>query len=196
MDCTITSTARDKIGRSGFTLVEVVVSIGISIIVLAAVMSFYIFTGWSSLTMGNYIALDMKSRNALDTMSCDIRQANSCSTNAFSSTNLTLSMTDPATSSAYTINYAYNAGLGRVVRTETRTNSIATMLLSNCTSFAFTYFQRNPSNGAWGAFSNDLNRADQCKLVQIDWTCSLPGALGRMTNSESMESARVVIRKE
>lgn len=191
--CDITKTSRDC---SGFTLAEMLVSMGVGGIVLAAVMSFSLFAARSFQAIGNYSDLAGRSRVALDTMSSDIRQANCCSSNSFSATNLTLLMTDPVSGRPYTVSYGYDTGSGTVTRTYTGTNgSRATLLLSNCTSFAFSYFQRNPTNGAWGAFPNDINRADQCKLVQIDWTSSRD-VLGRCTNSDNSVSARVVIRKE
>lgn len=196
MDCTITSTARRKVRDSGFTLAEALVAGTAGTIVVAAVLSYFVFAGRTCTAMCNYAVFDMKSRNALDRMSYDIRQANSCSTNGFASTNLTLLMTDPTTAAAYTVNYRYDGDSGTVIRTDTNPNDTPTsVLLTNCTAFAFSYFQRNPTTGAWGAFPNDPNRADQCKLVQIDWTCSVT-VLGMTTNSESTESAKVVIRKE
>jgi prepilin-type N-terminal cleavage/methylation domain-containing protein len=196
MDCTTTYTNRNKTSRGGFTLVEVLIASGIGTLVLAGVLGFYLFAGRSFSAMENYVQLDLKSRTALDTMSRDIREANRCSTNGFTSSDLTLLMTDPATGQPYTVNYSYNNAAGTVTRTDTRAGGARTILLLNdCTSFAFSYFQRNPANGAWAAFPNDPGRADECKLVQIDWTCAR-SVLGTLINSESMESARVVIRKK
>jgi type II secretory pathway component PulJ len=196
MDYTITSTARNNARRRGFTLVESVVAGGISVIVSAGLMGFFLLTAQSFSAIGNYATLDAKDRNALDTMSRDIRQANGCSTNAFSSTNLTLLMADPTTGQPYTINYNYAAASEQVTRTYADTNTCqTTILLNNCSSFAFSYFQRNPTNGAWLAFPNDADRPDECKLVQIDWICA-NAISGGLTNSESIQSAKVVIRKE
>jgi len=174
---------------------EVVIASGLGVIVLGSVMGFYLFAGKSFYAMENYVQLDMKSRNALDTMSRDIREANGCSTNGFSSVDLTLLMTDPNSGQPYTVNYNYDSGEGTVARTYSGASGTqTTLLLSNCVSFALSYFRRNPTNGAWAAFPNDPGRADECKLVQIDWTCRRT-VLGSIINSESMESARVVIRK-
>ena len=169
---------------------------GIGALVLASIMGFYLFAGRSFYAMENYVELDMKSRGALDTMSRDIREANGCSTNGFTSGNLTLLMSDPTSGQPYKVNYKYDSGVGTVTRTySTASGGKTSLLLSNCVSFAFSYFLRNPTNGAWAAFPNDPGRADECKLVQIDWTCQRT-VLGSLINSESMESARVVIRKD
>src|SRR3974390_1360063 len=96
MEYTITSTkARNKASRAGFTSAEFVVASGIGTFVVAAILGFNVFAARSFHAMSNYVALDMKSRNALDIMSRDIRQADACSGNNFSSKKLTLLMTDP-----------------------------------------------------------------------------------------------------
>lgn len=200
MECTITSTAQ-RIKRShGFTLVELVVAGGLGAIVLAAITSFSIFATHSFAAIGNYVTLDMQTRNALDTMSRDIRQSDGCSTNAgeFTPTSLTLLMTNPTNNNAYTISYNYYTNSGTLTRTyvNTNTSSVHTsVLLTNCSSFAFSYYQRNPTSGAWDAFPVDTSRPDECKVVQLDWICAR-NVLGKLINSESIESAKVVIRKE
>lgn len=177
---------------------ELVVASGLGAIVLAAIASYGIFSTRSLTAIGNYVVQDMNSRNALDTMSRDIRQANGCTTNTaqFTSSGLTLIMTDPNSGQNYTIAYSYSTGQGTLTRTLTITTNVqSTVLLTNCSSFAFSYFQRNPTNGVWDAFPVDTNRPDECKVVQMAWTSGRT-VLGRLINSESVQSAKVVIRKE
>jgi type II secretory pathway component PulJ len=176
------------------TLIEVMVAGAIAVVALAAVMSFSIYGARSFTALGNYVDFDAKSRNALDVMSTDVRQANGCSTTApFNSTNVTLLMAT-LSGTAYTINYTYNPAVQKLTRTQIdASGSQAKALLTNCSYFAFSYFLRNPTNGAWEVFTNDLDRADLCKLIRIDWVCSKT-ILGRATNSESVQSAKLVIR--
>lgn len=198
MDYKITSTAKAnrRARRGGFTLVEMMLAVGIGSIVLAVVTTFYLFAARSFWAMGNYVVLDAKSRNALDVLSRDIRQANSCSTNSFSASNLTLLMVNPTNGQPYTVNYNYDTNAQAMTRTYRTAGGVQTaILLTNCTSFAFTYYQRNPTNGAWEAFPLDAGRADMCKLVQVDWVCARR-LFGSLVNSENIESAKVVIRKE
>lgn len=201
MECTITSSAqRTKARKGGFTIIETIVAIGLGAIVVAAITSFGIFSMRSLRAIGNYVVEDMNGRNALDTMSRDIRQADGCSSNAFNSTSLTLLMTDPNSGVNYTISYSYSTNLGTLTRT-CCTNSISTtnvqtsVLLTNCSSFAFSYYQRTPTNGVWDAFPVDTSRPDECKVVQMDWTAGRT-VLGSIVDSESVQSAKVVIRKE
>lgn len=201
MECTITSSApRTKTRNGGFTLLEAVVAGGLSTIVLAAIASYGIFSSRSFTAIGNYVLEDMSGRNVLDTMSRDIRQADGCDTNApqFTSTNLTLLMTDPTSGQPYTISYNYYATNGTLTRTYTNTvaNVVQTsVLLTNCSSFAFSYYQRTPANGTWDAFPVDTSRPDECKVVQMSWSCTQK-VLGRLVDSEGLQSAKVVIRKE
>ena len=60
---------------SGMTLVEVMVGVALGSMLLAMAGSLWLFGSRSFAAMGNYTDLDAKSRNALDLMSRDIRQA-------------------------------------------------------------------------------------------------------------------------
>jgi Tfp pilus assembly protein PilW len=70
-----TSTAQNNARRSAMMLVEIMIAIGIGSVVVAAVMGFNLFGAWNSAAMGNYTNLDHCSRNVLDWMPRDIRQA-------------------------------------------------------------------------------------------------------------------------
>src|SRR5437870_13901208 len=87
MDCTITSIThkRNKAGCACMTLVELLIAIGISGIVFAAVGMMIFFSGRSYAALANYVDLDNKSRTALDTMSKEIRQVD-CVTNSATAT--------------------------------------------------------------------------------------------------------------
>src|SRR5216683_6067680 len=83
MDCTNTiSRTGHKACRSGTTLVELLVAIGISGIIFAAVGLMIFFSGRSYAALANYVDLDNKSRQALDLMSKEIRQADGVTNSA------------------------------------------------------------------------------------------------------------------
>jgi prepilin-type N-terminal cleavage/methylation domain-containing protein len=195
MERKITFTRR--VGCRGMTLLEMLFAVAIGLLVTTASMATLLFSLRSSQSMTNYENLDNMSRFAVDTMSADIRQANGCSTNAaFSSSSLTLIGTNAVTLLPYTINYNYNSVATTLTRTYTATNvSQAELLLTNCTYFAFSYFQRNPSNGAFGVFPIDTNSPSLCKAVQVDWNCAR-SIMGSPVNTECGESAMIVIRKQ
>src|SRR5881394_1379217 len=73
MECNATFTKRKN--GAAFTLVEILVAVGIGGILLAALMQVIFYTGRSFAALMNYTELDKYSRNALDQMIYKIRQA-------------------------------------------------------------------------------------------------------------------------
>src|SRR5436190_22737913 len=76
MDCTNTTFRTHKARRSGMTLVELLIAVGISGMIFVAVGMMIFFSGRSYAALANYVDLDNKSRTALDVMSKEIRQVN------------------------------------------------------------------------------------------------------------------------
>ena len=172
------------------TLVEVLIATGVGSIVLAAVMTLSLFSARSFAALGNYVDLDIKSRTALDTMSSDIRQADKLT--SASSTQLKFQITDPNNGAVNSLIYDYSPTAQTLTRTLGARSSV---LLSNCTSLQFSIFQRNPIGGSYEQYPvDDPNRPDLCKLVQLTWVCQR-SVLGRIANTESVQSAKVVMRK-
>src|SRR5205807_4826747 len=136
MDCTITSTP-NKARCQAMTLVELMVATGVGSIVVAAVLALFLFSARSFAALGNYVDLDNKSRNALDTMSSDIRQADFLS--SYETNRLIFKTTDPTTTNTLDLTYFYDSG----ATTLTRTLGVrSTVLLTNCTYLNFGIFAR------------------------------------------------------
>ena len=168
------------------TLVELMVATGVGSIVLAAVLALFLFSARSFAALGNYVDLDNKSRNALDTMSSDIRQADFLK--SYQTNQLVFQTTD--TTNTLDLTYFYDSG----ATTLTRTLGVrSTVLLTNCTSLNFGIFARNPIGGQWDTYSNGV--PSNCKLVQLTWVCQRGILGGRIANTESVQSAKVVMRK-
>ena len=179
------------------TLLEVLVAAAIGVMVATAVCSFTLFNARSFAALGNYVDMDNRSRPALDRMTADIRQANGCSTaRPLSPVRLTLVGTNTFNSLPYTLSYSYDSSGRTLSRTYADAEwSETQVLLTDCNSFALSYFQRNPTNGTYDVYPvDDPSHPDLCKLIQITWTCSR-NILGKPANTESVQSARVVIRK-
>ena len=204
MDCTNTiSRPRHKARRSGTTLVELLVAIGIGGIIFVAIGMMIFFSGRSYAALANYVDLDNKSRQALDVMTREIRQMNgvtSTGTVTLSSgqvvTNqLALSGTE-TNGSAYTNTYTYSPGSANKTLTRVKVGGLnpgTTTLLTGCTYLNFLMFNRVPIDGSL----DSLAAADMatCKVVQIDWICSRK-IFNQSDNTESVQSAKVVIRKK
>lgn len=116
--------------RGGFTLTEVMVATGISALILAAVVSAFIFMMGSSLRMGQYADMEAQARRLLQQFSQDARQASNA---AWADENtLTLTVDGAA------VVYAYDSSRNTFSRTSAgRTTTLA----SGLTSFDFQAYQ-------------------------------------------------------
>ena len=169
------------------TLVEILVATAIAGVVLIVVSALTFYSARSFAALTNYVDLDQRSRNALDTMISDIRQTDKLDT--YTATRLQFTGTSPA---AYTLVYDYDANAKRLTKT---LNGVSTVLLTECQELQFKVFQRNPIAGTHNLVEPQTYRPDLVKAIQLSWTCSRD-ILGKKANTESVQSARVVIRKQ
>jgi type II secretory pathway pseudopilin PulG len=165
------------------TLVEIMVAVVIGGLVLAAIGSLFQFTLRSFAAIGNYNDLDNASRNALDTLSRDIRQAHALT--AFSTNQIRLVAND-----SNTLTYAYSPGTGMFTRQHGSGNP--TVLLEQCDYLNFAIYQRNPSNG-WTWYPVTSGLLDTAKLIDVSWKCSRQ-IYGEKVNTESVQTAKFVLR--
>jgi Tfp pilus assembly protein PilW len=160
-----------------------VVAAGIGSVLMTAVASLMYFSARSYAGLANYIDLDQRSRNALDRMSLEMRQADYLYSYA---TNQLVFINGGQTNLSYTFSPYF--------RTLVRTNgSTVETLLTECDSLVFTIYARATQSNAFNQFST--TNAANAKLVKVDWTCSRK-ILGNKANTESVESAKIVIRKQ
>src|SRR6266700_2984879 len=204
MDCTNTiSRTGHNARRSGTTLVELLVAIGISGVIFAAVGLMIFFSGRSYAALANYVDLDNKSRQALDVMTREIRQMNGVVTNGtvtlssgqVVTNQLALSGTE-TNGSAYTNTYTYSPGSANKTLTRVKVGGLnpgTTTLLTGCSYLNFRMFNRVPQDGSLNSF--DAADLTTCKVVQIDWICTRK-IFNQSDNTESVQSAKVVIRKK
>jgi len=182
------------------TLVELLMAVGISGLVFAAVAILIFFSGRSYAALANYVDLDNKSRGALDWMSKEIRQVDAVTGSGTTTlpsgqvvTNrLVLSGTE-TNGGAYTLTYEYVPDTLSLVRTKEGGNYPGTTtLLTGCSYLNFGMYQRVPKTNSFDQF--DAADLATCKVVQLDWVCSRK-IFNKTANTETIESAKVVIRK-
>jgi len=204
MDCTNTTCPTGHKGRrSGTTLVELLIAIGISGLIFIAVGMMIFFSGRSYAALANYVDLDSKSRQALDVMSKEIRQVNgvtSIGTTNLSSgqvvTNQLVLSGAETNGTAYTVTYTYNPNSANKTLTRNKSAGLyagTTTLLTGCTYLNFGMFTRVPKDNSLNQF--DAADLATCKVVQIDWICARK-IFNESDNTESVQSAKVVIRKK
>jgi prepilin-type N-terminal cleavage/methylation domain-containing protein len=192
MDFTTTTiiSTHNRRGGQAFSLVELLVTVALAGVFFTAMALMISYNARSCAALANYVDLDMASRHALDLMTKEIRQANRLT--SFSSTNLTFEMIDATTGTTNTLAYVYNSSAATLSRQYGGRSTVLLKQLSPNT-LTFSIFQRNPVGGAVDQYST--TNASLCKVVQLSWVCSRP-LLASLINSESVQSAKVVIRKE
>jgi Tfp pilus assembly protein PilW len=163
--------------------VELLISMGAGVLICGGIASFMLFSAKSFQAMSNYADLDTYARLALDKMTQKIRQANGVST----CTSNTLVLVD---SDGGALTYAYNASDKTLTETK---GSSSHVLLRDCEGLNFSIYQRNPISGTYDQYP--AASAGTCKLVSIQWVCA-KSILGDIRNSESVQTAKIVIRKQ
>jgi Tfp pilus assembly protein PilW len=167
---------------AGLTLVELMVATVIGSLLIASIMALSSYTARSFAAISNYVELDRQSRKALDRFTMMIRECDGVT--AFSTNTVSLSYhSTPLT-------YTYNQGAQTL--TENANGTVST-ILSGCTSFGFAMFQRNTVDGTYDQYPAALD-SSEAKIIQVSWICSRT-LLGSLVNTESIQSAKIVIRK-
>lgn len=162
------------------------VAVVAGLMILGSVVVTSISLSHSMVAIGNYFELDAYSRNTLDVMGRDIRNADAL--NSFASNSITMSGTNYQ---GVPYSFEYNWDGSNMWRTYTlSTNSTTFLMLSNCSYLCFSNFTRVPqSNFTFYAVSG----TNRTKLISVSWRCSR-SILGAKLNTESVQTAKIVIR--
>jgi prepilin-type N-terminal cleavage/methylation domain-containing protein len=191
MACRITYTkSRRKHARRGFTLIEVLIAMGLTTLLVLVICSFSLFSSRSFAGLFNYVDLDEKNKVAMDEMSRDVRQAKrlkSCKTNATTMTVEAITLED---ADGNDLIYVYNQKYGTLTRLK---NGRANIVLEGCDRLAFNLGQRNTQTGGYDVYA--AASPATCKVINVSWSCSRK-ILGNKQNTESAQTARIVIRKQ
>lgn len=164
--------------------------------VLAMVMGAFNYAGTSFAAMGNYADLDRNSRNAVDILSREIRDASalvSFSTNSPKS----LTFTNATTATKFTITY----DSGNRVLNFAKTGQTTYALLTQCDQWDFALYNRSPlitsTNITFYGATNTSGVLDPtvCKLVNMTWKCSRT-IFGSKRNTETIQTAELVLRNK
>jgi Tfp pilus assembly protein PilW len=173
-----------KRSRSAFTVVEFLVAMATGFLALAGVAALSIYTARSFAAMGNYMELDKNSRNALDRMSQIVRESDGVLSYASHSVQL----------SYHGASLSFDYSPGNKTLSMTHTNGVQSTLLTDCDFLNFEVFQRNSVAGSYDQYPAALDES-AAKIVQVSWICS-KRLVGNLLNTESVQSAKIVIRKQ
>ena len=172
--------------RSGaaFSVVEFLIALGIGFLALAGSAALSVYTARSFAAMGNYMELDKNSRSALDRMTQLVRESDGVI--SYSQHDLHLSYHGTNLSFIY----SPDAKTLNLINT----NGTTERLLDDCTFFDFQIFQRNSIAGTYDQYPATVDET-AAKIVQVSWICTKT-LIGSLINSESVQSAKIVIRKQ
>ena len=168
---------------AGWVLTESMLSVGIGISFLVGLMGIFISSSVSFVGIGNYINLDRSSRNALDRMTWNIRNAKVLT--SFDPTELVFTYDEAGTTN---LTYRYDAS-ARALTEEWTVSGATTVntLLTACDSLAFSLYDRDLVT------TTDVS-AGQGKVIGVTWHCSSSAV--SCTNTEYMQQAQIVIRNQ
>jgi Tfp pilus assembly protein PilW len=169
---------------AGFTVIEFLIATTIGMVALGAAAALSVYTARSFAAMGNYMELDKNSRNALDKMTQIVREADGVLN--YGPQAITLSYHGQTLS----FNYSPTAKTLTLVNT----NNVRDVLLTDCTFLNFQIYQRNAVAGTYNQYPVTADES-AAKIVQVAWVCSRY-LIGHIFNTESVQSAKIVIRKQ
>ena len=166
--------------NQGMSLAELMVATSVGMLVLAIVAALFATSGRSFAAIGNYVGMDANSRNALDHLTLEIRQAGNLT--EFSPTHLKFTALGQTNSLL-----VYNWDPGTRCLTQWRTgDTTAQTLLTDCDQLAFSLYNSAfaPTTNLW-----------EGKGLSVNWKCSRP-VIGQQNTSEDMQQALIVLRNK
>jgi Tfp pilus assembly protein PilW len=184
MECRIISTKRRHC--AGVTLVEMMVAGSIGIIIVGSLVMVQLFVNQSFATLYNYVQLDSQSHLALDGMSKQIRQASAMTAFATNDISFTNSI------AGGTLRYTYDSNARTLTSIISNGTVQTNVLLTGCDSLTFSMYQRNPIASNFNQVV--ATNVAQCKLLQVQWSCSRSLFTSQTNETESMLSAKIVLR--
>jgi Tfp pilus assembly protein PilW len=199
----------DRTGARAFTLLEIMIGLGLGSFILTGVVSTFLMIGRTGTNAANYCKLDSDTRQGLETFSREIRLANSVS--AFSSTSVTIGVPDTSSGSsstvAYSVTYAYDSVNKLLTRTgppltNTAGASATTTLVSGVQAFALKYYSYLAGDGYINGVQNDNTiptdgTGSSTAIKQIELTLTAQTANVTVVNaSNAVLSARFILRNK
>lgn len=171
--------SRSKAAR-GMTVPEMMVSVGVGSLILMVMAVVFSSSARSFAALGHYVSMDRNSRNAMDRMTREIRQAGDLI--EFSTTRL--KFVGYGQTNSFLV-YDWDANSRQL--TEWKTGQGTTnVLLSECDNLAF-YMSR-------GSLA-PTTVVSEGKAIKVNWKCSRT-ILGKKTTSEDMGQALIIIRNK
>ena len=174
-------TTYTEAGRSAYTLLEMMVAIGLSLILAAAIATLAFFSSRSFVGMANYADLNQRGQIAMDKLSKDIRQARKLTSYATNSLTFEDADGNPLT-------YTYSPTAKTLVRVGGGKTST---YLTECNSLNFGIYQHTMKSNMFVCY--DVAMVTNARVIQVNWNCSRK-IKGKNANTEAVQTAEIVLR--
>lgn len=180
---------------AAWTLIEMMVGVGVFSISGLALATIFLFSVRSYTAMANYAVLDQYNRQAMDKLTYEIRQAQQVSSYSSNATSSSLGIVN---GSGLNVTYTFDASNQRVTRTGS--DGSFAVLLTNCNLLNFGLYMRPPTNGSFEVYpvstGSGSNWQQMVKVVQLSWKTAMTISPTMKVQSEDIQTARIVIRKQ
>jgi len=167
--------------QAGLSIAEFIISLGIGGIILAQICLIWFYSSRSFAAQLSYSEMDQRSQRALDTLTKNIRQCKSLT--EFAPARLVFVDYDDRP-----LTFAFESG----ELTRTKGTEKSKVLLRDCKEGEFAIYQRTPIAGGFEHYPTTDPKI--CKLVEVSWLCSRKIFPGGPITTETMQSARIVLR--
>lgn len=167
--------------RAGFTMVEMLITMAISLVLAAAIAVFYLYSTRSFMALNDYTDMNLLSQYALDKMSKEIRQAKQVT--AYTTNSITF--TDKNGNS---LQFTYSPTAKTLSRLS---GGKTTTYLTNCDSLQFAIYQATPTSNSFTCYTPAY--VTNARVVEVSWVTSRQ-IRGKTATTESMQSAQIALR--
>jgi prepilin-type N-terminal cleavage/methylation domain-containing protein len=182
--------------RFGFTLVEVMVSATISTVILAGVLTAFVYIGRSGFAASSYAEMEGQTRTALQIFGDDVRKATDIRTNNTRSITLWVAT---ATSGTTLVTYAYDTDAAsttyqcfyRLVGDATSTLPRRVLIRNVASDFAIQRYKLEQSGVTDNTASNDR----ETKQIEVTLRATRTGTTVVAANQSAL-SARYILRNK
>lgn len=178
-----------RVGTNGFSLAELIVSVGVGGIALASILATFLAFATGTRSVGSYVEMSQESRKILELFSRDIRVANDVL--AADESEIAIRYPDDDFHEGELVRYVYDdfAGIFSRIERDNGGNLISNeILLNGIREFTFKYF--DPLGGELEP--DDPSRLLSIKSVQID--SEIIRELSRTDVTDYIISARFMMR--
>ena len=167
--------------QAGFTIAEFLITVAISTVILSQTCLLGLYSSRAFAAQMSYVGMDQRSQRTLDTLSQNIRQCKALTN--FTTTRVTFLDYDNKA-----LTFAFDKGM--LIRA--KSGSPAKILLKDCTAGEFAMYQRTPIKGGFDYYP--VKDPALCKAIEVRWSCAGKPSPTSPTTTETMQSARIVMR--